>query len=240
MTELIVFVLIPTDSFFHLWSLIVPVFNSISYLMVYILPDTIVFLREMSQEYKKNSSILNAISKENLDVFKEELPLNKMAKLEIKDYLSDSNIKTLIVKVSLLLSVLLVLLCFLFTPIARDKKTFDIIMIENKEYAVIYSDNEFVYLDEAEIEESTIRINIDNHRIENRAGVSFSSQSFDDVKRLSNTFKPKLENVGTTPAGQTVWRCRICGYEYVGEELPEDFICPICKHPASDFEKVEK
>ncbi len=52
--------------------------------------------------------------------------------------------------------------------------------------------------------------------------------------------KPKPEAVGTTPDGQTVWRCKICGYEYVGEELPDDFICPICKHPASDFEKVTK
>ena len=52
--------------------------------------------------------------------------------------------------------------------------------------------------------------------------------------------KPKPEAVGTTETGQTVWRCRICGYEYVGEELPEDFICPLCKHPASDFEKVEQ
>ena len=51
--------------------------------------------------------------------------------------------------------------------------------------------------------------------------------------------KPKPEAVGKTEKGETVWRCRICGYEYVGEELPEDFICPICKHPASDFEKVE-
>ena len=50
--------------------------------------------------------------------------------------------------------------------------------------------------------------------------------------------KPKPEAVAKTPDGKTVWRCRICGYEYVGEELPEDFICPICKHPASDFEKV--
>ncbi len=52
--------------------------------------------------------------------------------------------------------------------------------------------------------------------------------------------KPKPEAVGKTPEGQTVWRCRICGYEYVGEELPDDFICPLCKHPASDFEKVTK
>lgn len=52
--------------------------------------------------------------------------------------------------------------------------------------------------------------------------------------------KPKPEAVGTTPDGQTVWRCKICGYEYVGEELPDDFICPICKHPAADFEKVTR
>lgn len=53
-----------------------------------------------------------------------------------------------------------------------------------------------------------------------------------------SNIKPKPQKVGVAPDGQTVWRCVICGYEYVGEELPEDFICPICKHPASDFEKV--
>ena len=50
--------------------------------------------------------------------------------------------------------------------------------------------------------------------------------------------KPKPDAVGKTSDGKTIWRCKICGYEYVGEELPDDFICPICKHPASDFEKV--
>ena len=50
--------------------------------------------------------------------------------------------------------------------------------------------------------------------------------------------KPKPEAVGTTPKGETIWRCTICGYEYVGEELPDDFICPICKHPKADFEKI--
>ncbi|SDA78989.1 NADH-FMN oxidoreductase RutF, flavin reductase (DIM6/NTAB) family [Lachnospiraceae bacterium G11] len=53
-----------------------------------------------------------------------------------------------------------------------------------------------------------------------------------------NNIKPKPEAVGTTPKGETVWRCRICGYEWVGEELPDDFICPICKHPKADFEKI--
>ena len=32
--------------------------------------------------------------------------------------------------------------------------------------------------------------------------------------------------------------CKICGYVYEGENLPEDFICPICKHGASDFEEI--
>ena len=50
--------------------------------------------------------------------------------------------------------------------------------------------------------------------------------------------KPKPQPVGQTSEGKTIWRCSVCGYEYVGEELPDDFTCPICKHPASDFVKV--
>lgn len=37
---------------------------------------------------------------------------------------------------------------------------------------------------------------------------------------------------------KTGWRCKICGYVYEGEELPKDFICPLCKHGAEDFEKI--
>ena len=48
---------------------------------------------------------------------------------------------------------------------------------------------------------------------------------------------PAAEN--KLPEGVHKWRCKICGYEYVGPVLPDDFICPICKHPASDFEMVE-
>lgn len=45
--------------------------------------------------------------------------------------------------------------------------------------------------------------------------------------------KPKTE---TKKSG---FVCKICGYVYEGEELPEDFICPLCKHGASDFEKIK-
>ncbi len=41
---------------------------------------------------------------------------------------------------------------------------------------------------------------------------------------------------GDKPAGK--WVCKICGYVHEDENLPEDFICPWCKHPASDFEYV--
>lgn len=55
-----------------------------------------------------------------------------------------------------------------------------------------------------------------------------------------DNIKPKPQAIEKTDDGQMIWRCRICGYEYVGEELPDDFICPLCKHLASDFEKVAK
>ena len=45
--------------------------------------------------------------------------------------------------------------------------------------------------------------------------------------------KPKPEK--TEKKG---WRCKICGYVYEAEDLPADFICPICKHGAVDFEKI--
>ena len=70
----------------------------------------------------------------------------------------------------------------------------------------------------------------------------------DDMELLTDTpsatyayyqshIKPQPQKSGAT-GGKTAWRCRVCGYIYEGEELPEDFICPLCKHPASDFEKV--
>ena len=60
--------------------------------------------------------------------------------------------------------------------------------------------------------------------------------------------KPKagladVQTVGQSdnPNAQTSkkWVCEVCGYVYEGDELPTDFICPWCKHPASDFKLVE-
>ena len=34
------------------------------------------------------------------------------------------------------------------------------------------------------------------------------------------------------------WKCKICGYVYEGAEMPEDYLCPLCGHDASDFEPI--
>lgn len=49
---------------------------------------------------------------------------------------------------------------------------------------------------------------------------------FDNVKP-----KPKTE-------GKKGYVCKICGYVYEGDTLPDDFVCPLCKHGAADFEPI--
>ena len=48
--------------------------------------------------------------------------------------------------------------------------------------------------------------------------------------------KPKPQKVEVK--AESAYRCKICGYVHEGE-LPDDFICPLCKHGASDFEKIK-
>ena len=46
--------------------------------------------------------------------------------------------------------------------------------------------------------------------------------------------KPKPQK-----AKKTTWVCKVCGHVHEGEELPDDYICPLCKHGKEDFERVE-
>ena len=50
--------------------------------------------------------------------------------------------------------------------------------------------------------------------------------------------KPKPEEKKADGEKKVGWICVLGGYIYPHEELPADFICPICKHPASDFKKL--
>jgi len=60
-------------------------------------------------------------------------------------------------------------------------------------------------------------------------------------ERETMTYTFYQENVKPKPKteGKKGFVCKICGYVYEGEELPEDIICPLCKHGAADFEPIK-
>ena len=49
-----------------------------------------------------------------------------------------------------------------------------------------------------------------------------------------NNVKPKPQT-----EGKKGFVCKICGFIYEGDELPDDYICPLCKHGVADFEPIE-
>lgn len=67
-----------------------------------------------------------------------------------------------------------------------------------------------------------------------------------EAKQLSSekslTYEYYFENVKPKPekTNKKGYVCKICGYVYEGESLPEDFVCPLCKHGAQDFEPIDR
>jgi len=59
--------------------------------------------------------------------------------------------------------------------------------------------------------------------------------------RETMTYTYYQDNVKPKPEteGKKGFVCKICGYVYEGDTLPEDFICPLCKHGAADFEEIK-
>lgn len=49
-----------------------------------------------------------------------------------------------------------------------------------------------------------------------------------------NNVKPKPQT-----EGKKGFVCKVCGFIYEGDELPDDYICPLCKHGVADFEPIE-
>lgn len=60
-----------------------------------------------------------------------------------------------------------------------------------------------------------------------------------DAESVTYTYYHKNIKPAPQPVKKKGWICKICGYVYEGEDLPADFVCPICKHPASDFEPIQ-
>ena len=60
-----------------------------------------------------------------------------------------------------------------------------------------------------------------------------------DVETMTYTYYQNNVKPKPNTSGKKGWVCKICGYVYEGDTLPEDFVCPLCKHGAADFEPIE-
>ena len=65
------------------------------------------------------------------------------------------------------------------------------------------------------------------------------AQNLSKVETMTYTYYQSNVKPKPQPAKKKGWVCKICGYVYEGDPLPSDFICPLCKHPASDFEPLD-
>ena len=60
-----------------------------------------------------------------------------------------------------------------------------------------------------------------------------------DIETMTYTYYQNHVKPKPQTEGKKGFVCKICGYIYEGDVLPEDFICPLCKHGAADFEPIE-
>ena len=59
-----------------------------------------------------------------------------------------------------------------------------------------------------------------------------------DAETMTYTYYQKNVKPKPETEGKKGFVCKICGYVYEGDTLPEDFVCPLCKHGAADFEPI--
>lgn len=59
-----------------------------------------------------------------------------------------------------------------------------------------------------------------------------------DQDTMTYTYYQKYVKPQPETEGKKGFVCKVCGYIYEGDELPDDYICPLCKHGAADFEPI--
>ena len=65
------------------------------------------------------------------------------------------------------------------------------------------------------------------------------SRVISSAETMTYTYYQKNVKPKPQTEGKKGFVCKVCGYVYEGDELPEDFVCPLCKHGAADFEPIE-
>ena len=65
------------------------------------------------------------------------------------------------------------------------------------------------------------------------------ARSITDIPTMTYTYYQENVKPKPQPQKKKGYVCKICGYVYEGDTLPPDFICPLCKHGADDFEELK-
>ena len=65
------------------------------------------------------------------------------------------------------------------------------------------------------------------------------SRVLSDKETMTYTYYQKNVKPKPETEGKKGYVCKVCGYVYEGDELPDDIVCPLCKHGAADFEPIE-
>lgn len=106
---------------------------------------------------------------------------------------------------------------------------------------VNHSDNGLVFLDK--YINAFMSLNVENYVDLGTHGMFICSVTearvMSDQDTMTYTYYQKHVKPKPQTEGKKGWVCKVCGYIYEGDELPEDIICPLCKHGAVDFEPIE-
>ena len=117
----------------------------------------------------------------------------------------------------------------------RDMNKFEKVKVEDVEGVNVISDS-IGYM----VCEIVDRIDNDTHTL--FIGKIIEADKFKDDKEMTyGYYQEHKEDIlkVKTEKGETAWVCMACGYVYYGEELPEDFVCPVCRLGREMFKKKE-
>lgn len=84
-------------------------------------------------------------------------------------------------------------------------------------------------------------INAGNYTLENPMTYKYYHEKLKGTSpKNAPTYEEKIEEVTISSKKLKKWRCKVCGYIYEGDSVPEDFVCPICGQPHTEFYEIEE
>lgn len=116
----------------------------------------------------------------------------------------------------------------------RDVDKLESITYERSENGLVYLAEETNAMISAKVVSTT---DLGTHTLF-LADVTDAKMISDDPSATYSYYQKHIKPAPANTEKKKGFICTVCGYIYEGDTLPEDFICPICKHPASDFKPL--